>query len=498
MTSIRQTSRLLQTTVIAIGLSAGAAFADKDGVVIGMGLEPPHLNPAAGAAAAIDEVVYANIYEGLTRMNRNAEIVPGLAERWEISDDGLTYTFHLRKGVTFHDGATFECADVEANFARAMSEDSVNAQKGLFEPIESVSCSDAHTAVLTLKRPTGAMQFNLSWGDAVILDSDADGDALKTQPNGTGPFKFDRWVKGDRIEISRFDGYWGEQPALASATFRIVTDATAAFSALQSGDIDAFPNMPGPEFLPALESDPNIAVVTGSTEGETILAINNARPPWDNVTARRALAHAIDRKAIIDGAMFGLGTPIGSHVAPHSPAYVDLTGTYPYDPERARAMLAEAGVPDGQKVVLRLPPPGYARNGGEIVAAQLRDVGLDVEIVPVEWAQWLEQVFKQTDYDLTIVSHTEPADIEIYARDEYYFNYDNPDFKALYKEYAEASDPDKAAALLGGLQRKLSEDSVNVFLFQLAKNGVWNAKLKGMWENSPVQANDLTEVRWED
>ena len=197
-----------------------------------------------------------------------------------------------------------------------------------------------------------------------------------------------------------------------------------------AGDVDAFANIPAPESLGQFEADPRFEVVIGSTEGETILTMNNGKPPFDDLRVRRAVAHALDREAIVDGAMFGYGTPIGSHFAPHHPAYVDLTGRYPHDPEKAKSLLAEAGLAEGFKATIKLPPPTYARRGGEIIAAQLAKVGIELEIVPVEWAQWLEQVFRGKDYDLTVVSHTEPMDINIYGRDDYYFAYESEAFKA--------------------------------------------------------------------
>jgi peptide/nickel transport system substrate-binding protein len=196
--------------------------------------------------------------------------------------------------------------------------------------------------------------------------------------------------------------------------------------------------------------------------------------------------------------MFGVGTPIGAHFAPHHPAYVDLTDMYPHDPEKARELLAEAGYPDGFEATLKLPPPSYARRGGEVVAAQLREVGIDLEIIPVEWAQWLEQVFKNKDFDLTIVSHTEPRDINIYARPDYYFQYDNPEFQELMEELNATTDQEARYELLRKAQRIIAEDAVNGYLFQLGKVGVWNRNLKGMWENQPTQANDLTSVYWEE
>ena len=324
----------------------------------------------------------------------------------------------------------------------------------------------------------------------------ASADKNKSNPVGTGPFKFKRWVKGDRLELDKNAAYWGEPVALSTAVFKIIPDTAAATAAMLAVDIDAFANFPSPESLSQFEADPRFKVVIGSTEGETILAINNAKEPFNNLKVRQAIAHAIDRQAIIDGAMFGYGTPIGTHFSPHHPAYVDLTGQYAYNPDKAKALLTEAGYPDGFKAVIKLPPPSYARRGGEIVASQLAKIGIKLEIVPVEWAQWLDQVFKKTDYDLTIVSHTEPMDIGIYARDTYYFNYKNPAFQNVIEKLSATSDTQERYALMGEAQRIIADDCVNGFLFQLAKHGVWNKDVKGLWENSPVQANDLTEVHW--
>ncbi|MGH6925237.1 MAG: ABC transporter substrate-binding protein [Propylenella sp.] len=479
------------------GVAPGAAQTPRTDIVVGMVLEPPNLDPTAGAAAAIDEVVYANVFEGLTRIVQDGSVLPALAASWDISDDGLAYTFHLREGVTFHDGSAFDADDVKFSLDRARADDSTNAQKALFAAIASVDVLDPATVKVTLSHPEGNFLFNMGWGDAVMVAPETAADNA-TKPVGTGPFKFVDWVKGDHVELAGNPSYWGEPVGLDKATFKFISDPTAAFAAMMAEDVDAFPNFPAPETLAQFEADPRFSVVIGSTEGETILAMNNGRKPFDDIKVRQAFSHAIDRQAVIDGAMFGYGTPIGSHFAPHHPAYVDLTGAYPYDPDKAKALLKEAGYGDGLTVSLKLPPPAYARRGGEIIAEQLKAVGVTADITNLEWAQWLAEPFKAKDFDLTIVSHTEPMDIGIYARDDYYFDYHSDGFKAIMQELNDTTDPDKRNALLGDAQKKITEDAVNVFLFELAKSGVWNAKLKGLWANSPVQANDLTGVYWEE
>lgn len=494
---MKRTCTILSLAVLSLGLFAGVSHAAKTEITLGMALEPPHLDPTAGAAAAIDEVVYANVMEGLTRIGPDGSVRPALAKSWEISEDGLTYTFNLQEGAKYHDGTDFNADDVVFSLDRARAADSTNAQKGLFEPIESVVAVDAHTVQVVLKRPTGGFTFSMGWGDAVIVAPES-AENNKANPVGTGPFKFSRWVRGDRLELVRNPDYWGEPVHLEKVTIKIVADPAAAFSALMAGDVDAFPIFPAPENLPQFEADDRFVVVVGTTEGETILSTNNDRPALSDVRVRRAIAHAINRQEIIDGAMFGYGTPIGSHFAPHNPAYVDLTGLYPHDPVKAKRLLNEAGYAEHLTLSLKLPPPAYARRGGEIVASQLRAVGIETEIENVEWVQWLEQVFRGTDYDLTIVSHTEPRDIGIYARDEYYFNYRSDEFKQIMDELKVTSEPVERRRLQETAQRRIAEDAVNGYLFQLARTGVRRAGIEGLWANAPVQANDLTAVRWVD
>jgi len=483
--SIGTWSKIIPLLCIALSLQAAHA---QDQLILGVPLEPPNLDPTSGAAAAVDSIVYGNIFEGLTRITQSGEVAPALADSWEISPDGLAYVFHLRRGVRFHDGSAFDANDVKFSLDRALAPDSTNAQKALLSPIRQVEVLDPYTVKLTLGQPSGTLLYFLGWGDAVIVAPESAA-TNASQPIGTGPFLFANWRRGDSIRLDRNPDYRGSLARLNSVVFKFIGDPAAAFASMKAGDIDAYPNYPAPENIAEFAADPNFKVVIGATAGKVIMAINNRRSPFNNRLVRRAISHAIDRDAIIDGAMFGFGEPIGSHYTRQSQAYVDLTDRYPHDIELAKSLLAEAGYPDGFTASLRLPPRPYARRAGEVIAAQLAGIGISIEIENLEWAQWLDQVFRRREFDLTIIEHIEPMDFGIYARDEYYFGYSSPEFKSLLARSEIETDAQVKDELLRQIQAKIADDAVNVFLLQSAQLGVWRPDLNGLWADTPIPAN---------
>tara|TARA_R110002020_G_scaffold50791_25_gene143780 strand:- start:1289 stop:2770 length:1482 start_codon:yes stop_codon:yes gene_type:complete len=490
-------NKTLQAIGLAVAVTSaltGLAMAQQSEIRIGVALEPPALDPTAGAAEAIDIVVYQNVFEGLTRVDQNGAVQPGLASAWTISEDGLTYRFTLQDGVTFHDGSSFDADDVKFTFDRILAEDSLNAHKDLYTPIQSVTVIDPLTVEMTLDHVVGRFLFDLGRGDAVIVAPES-AENNGSEPIGTGPFAFVQWDKGSRVVLEAYQPYWGEPVALTKATYLFIGDTAIMTNALLAGDIDGTNNF-APEALAVFESNPQFKVLVGTTEGETILTTNNAKPPFDNLKVRQAMAHAIDRQAIIDGATYGYGVAIGAPFAPHNPYYVDLTGTYPHDVAAAKALLAEAGFADGFSATLKLPPVGYARTSGQIIASQFAEVGITLELINVEWAQWIEDVYTNKDYDLTIISHVEPFDIGNYANPDYYYGYDNPDFQALIETLNGTTDEAKRQELAVQAQTILAEDAVNGYLFELAQTGVWNAKLTGMWQNSPIEGVVLRDIAW--
>jgi peptide/nickel transport system substrate-binding protein len=489
---MRIAALLTALTLWFVAPGAGAAGS----VIIGMQLEPPILDPTANPAAAISQALYGNLYEGLVQFAADGSVAPALAESWEISPGGTVYTFHLRQGVRFHDGRPFDASTALFSLKRGLAPDSVNPQKSRLRAVERIEAVDTYTLRLWLSHRAASLLQSLAWGSWVMVSPESAADNA-SQPVGTGPFRFLAWRRGDSLTVVRNTDYWGGTPSLDSATFKFIADPNAAYAALMAGDVDAFHYYPAPESFGQFAADPRFKVYVGPTEGETILSLNNRRSPLNDLRVRQAIAHALDRKAIIDGAMFGYGTPIGSHFPPRNPAYVDLTGQYPHDVTRAKQLLAEAGYPKGFELSLKLPPPSYARRGGEIVAAQLAEVGIRAHIENLEWAQWLDQVYSHHDFDMSIVVHAEPMDYDIYARDDYYFGYSSAEFKALIAALEDTVDPVARRDLLQKVQHKLADDAVNGFLFQYPQLAVWNAHIQGLAFDNVLGVIDLRSTHYD-
>ena len=497
MTAHRTRAWPMTALLLAVGAApcAAAAGAAKTTLSIGLALEPPTLDPTANPAESIRSITNTNVFQGLTVMDQDGHVQPLLARDWTISQGGTRYDFHLQPNVRFQDGTPFTCDTVRFSYGRAAAKNSVNPQKQFFDPIRQVDCPSPTEAVVTLTRPVGSFLYDMAWPEAAML-SPGSVASEATHPVGTGPYRFSSWRRGDSLTLVRNDAYWGARPAIDTVTFRFIGDPLAASNALEGGELDAYPSFPSQDLLARFRGDNRFAVVKGTFPIKVLMALNEALHPFDDLRVRRALAYAIDRRAILQGIGDGDGTVIGSHMSPSDPDYVDLSGRYPFDPNKARQLLAAAGVKPGTTLAIAIPPVDYARKTGELVAAYLGEVGLNATLAPVEWPQWLSEVFGHAAYQATIVAHTEPHDLDIYARPAYYFGYHDPAYQALFRQYENSDDPAIRHRLSVQLQQKLAEDEPNVFLFSTPRYGVWRATLHGMWHNQPIAGIPLAGVGW--
>jgi peptide/nickel transport system substrate-binding protein len=487
------TTAALATVPLALPQVA-LAQGRKDSIVLGMALEPPGLDPTAGAAAAIAEIVQYNVLETLTKINTDGSVTPLLAESWEVSPDLRTYTFKLRQGVKFQNGEPFNAQAVKFSFDRAGGEKSTNKDKRTFANM-STQVVDSNTVVVINKEIDPDLLFVLGQATAVIVEPKS-ADTNATRPVGTGPYKLDSWSRGSSLVLSKWEGFRNPGAAkIRKVTFRFISDPAAQAASLLAGDVDAFPRA-ATRIVAQFKNNPQFQVILGGSRAKTILAFNNKKKPLDDVRVRRAISAAIDRKAVIEGAADGFGVPIGSHYVPGAIGYVDTTNVNPFNVEKAKALLAEAGVKTPLELTMTLPPPPYARQGGEVIVAELAKIGITVKVQNVEWAQWLSGTYGNKDYDLTIVSHAEPFDLGNYAKSDYYWGYQSKEFNALFDKIKTTANPAERAKLLGEAQKMLAADAANGFLFQpqfptIAKKGV-----KGLWKDMPIFANDLSALSW--
>ena len=468
--------------------TGGSAPAGEDReVVVGAVLEPESLDLVTVAGAAIDQILLDNVYETLLKVDESGEVGPGLAAMPDISEDGTVYTFTLQEGPTFHSGEPLTAADVVWSLDAQRAEGANESAR--LAGIASVEAPDDSTVVVTLTEPDNDFTYRMTRRAGAVLQADATG--LENSANGTGPFSFVEWNLGSSITLARNDAYWGEVPSVSGVTFQYFTDPNAAVNAFTTGDVDILTGV-DPDLVGSLQDNSDYVVNEGTTNGEFTLGMNNGREPFSNPEVRKAVRQAIDKEGYKE-LNNGFGTLIGGPVPPTDPWYEDLTGLVPYDPDAARAALEAAGYGDGLDVTLSWPNI-YPITRAEYVASQLSEVGINVEIVPIEFSVWLEQVFTNKDYDMTAVLHVEPRDISNYANPEYYWQYDNPDVQQLIGDARVATDQAESVELLKQAARQIAEDSPVDWLILAADLTVSTTDVTGYPTNDTASRFDASGI----
>jgi peptide/nickel transport system substrate-binding protein len=317
---------------------------------------------------------------------------------------------------------------------------------------------------------------------------------LANKPIGTGPYAFGEWKRGDSITLKANGGYWGPKPFFQQVTLKYFKDATALNNALLTGTIDVIGTVQAPESLKQFEGNDKYEIIEGTTNGEVLLSFNNSRAPLNNLKVRQAIRHAIDHKALLDTCWAGRGQLIGSMVPPTDPWYEDLTGLYPYDVAKAKALLAEAGTPH-PTLRLRIPSLPYAVSCGQVVKSQLEQAGFTINLDQLEFpAVWLETVFTNADYDMSIIAHVEPRDLgAVFGDPKYYTRYDNKQLQADLAA-ADAAPAAQYTELMKKAARELSQDAAGDFLFLLPNLIVAEKGITGLPKNAITESFDLSAL----
>ena len=478
-----------------VGCSGGEAEETQEQarqLVIGATAAPAALDPSTNSGAAISQALLYNVYETLVKIDSSGDIVPLLATGWNESEDGLTYTFTLQPKATFASGAPLNAEAVKTSLERIVNDDSVIATlKSQLGSMESVAAQDDSTVVVKLSQRDNNWLYYAAQTAGIIYEPDRL-DQLDTAPAGSGPFVFDSWSEGNPMVLRRNDSYWGTPTVFDSVTIKYFSDPNAENSAMSSGDLDVISNVQAPQSISQFQGTDQYTILNGTTMGEVVLGFNHQREAFSDVRVRQAINHAINRSDLLQTVTAGYGTLIGSMVAPTDPWYEDLSGTYDYNSDTARRLLADAGHPDGLTLALRVPNLPYATSAATFIASQLSQVGITVTTDTLEFpARWIDEVMTKSNYDMTIISHVEGRDIEKWANPDYYWHYDNAEFQRLITE-ARTGPADEQTERMKQAARLLADDAAADFLYSMANLVVLRSDISGVPENLTSESLDLT------
>ena len=438
--------------------SGSTAAADPDATVaVRLVLEPSNLDIRETAGAALDQILIDNVYQGLVSRTPDQEIVDTLASSHEISADGLTYSFTLREGVTFHDGQELTPQDVVWSLQQ-VKDTATYRDSDRLKNVTSIA-ANGQDIILTLSAPDSTLLWNLT-GRAGLVFKEGDTIDRKTKANGTGPYALSDWKQGDSITLKRNDAYWGDKAKVAEVVLDFIPDTQAALSGALAGELDVVTGFDA-TLKDQIEADGAFSLVLGQSTDKGTLAMNSTKGPLADKRVRQAIRQAIDKNSIVEA--LGAGQTLYGPIPELDPGYEDLESTAPFDPDAAKKLLAEAGAED---ITLTLTIPSfYGTTVSQILVSNLDDVGITLKVNAVEFSAWLNDVYINKNYDLSFVLHTEAHDFENWANPDYYFTYDNPEVQALYAKSVAATDPDQAADFLKQAAKIVASDQAADWLY---------------------------------
>jgi peptide/nickel transport system substrate-binding protein len=454
-------------------------------------LEPTSLDIASTAGAALDQILLDNIYQGLLTRDENNKIEPSLATSYEASSDGLTYTFHLAKNATFHDGTKVTAADAAWSLQQVTAAGSTNPDAAALTSVKSVSAADDHTVVVKLKHRDTGFTWGLTGRAGIVFKKGTDFSSLAGKENGTGPFKLSGWKRGSSITFVRNDAYWGTKAKVAKVVFHYIKDSSAANNAQQTGQTDIETGAQA-DLLQPFSDTSKYTVLRGDTTDKFTLAFNNTSGPAKDVRVRRALREAIDNAGLIK-TLGGAAKQVGGPIPATDPGYADLTSIDAYDPDEAKKLLKQAGYGDGLKLTVKIPNI-YPTEIGDYLASELKQVGVQLTVQQVEFQTWLDSVYTKHDYQLSVVDHAEARDLGNFANPDYYFGYGNASVQKWYAEAQTAATDSERDALLKKAARQISEDAAADWLFVSQTLTVVRSGVTGVPRNFTSNRYDLADL----
>ena len=394
----------------------GSETAAKDTLVIAQGADPKSLDPYGTTDTPAIRVAKC-IYESLVELDDEGNVVPGLAESWEVVDD-TTYVFHLRKGVKFHNGEELKASDVAFSFSQIEKSPHAESIRATIDFANSKVIDD-YTFEMKMTEPFGAILNHMAHAVMAIVNEKAyteAGDQVSQKPCGTGPYKFVDWATGDRIDLVAFDEYWGEKPNIKNVVWRAIPEASTRTVEVEAGTSDIIIDAPANE-IDRLESNSKVKVLRHAASSVDFLAFNNTIAPFDNVKVRQAINMAINKEAIQKVVFHDTGVIAQAPMSSAVWAFNDKLEPSQYNPEAAKALLAEAGYPDGFTMTITCDESQQRHDIAEMAQEMLAPLGIKVEIRPMERGAYIDKVIagELECFSLGWTSDTGDPDYALYA-----------------------------------------------------------------------------------
>lgn len=453
--------------------------------------EPPSLDFALQTGAVLPQLFLYNTMETLVQLDDNGEIQPLLADTWEVSADGLTYTFNIHEGVTFHDGSPLTTEDVVFTILHARDTEA-HISSAAFANVASAEATGANTVEVMLASPDSGFLKNMAKRPGVIMAERHQAD-MASHIVGTGPFAFAEWNRGESLVVERYEDYWGEAPALDRVEWVFINDENAAINALLAGDVDAISEVNAFSRAQDLEASEDVTVVPVGADNVSILSINHEAPPFDNLRIRQALSHAIDEQAILDSWGAGYGEAIGVMASLQDP-FLDEYDPYPYDPEAARAILQEEGQ-EGLEVVVSAISDGISQPQGEIIMAQMFDAGFSPTMETFDLATGLDTIVSRADYQISPIGVKAERIHRMTCAGDWFQNYCNPEYDALLEEAILATDPDEITEAYRTAVHFLADDVATIPFIARVNVGAHRNNVSGWRQSNPEGVMDLRPLQ---